>query len=306
MTNKFAMILLSLLFSLPFVAGWVPVYPDGFDFGEEVEVIIFEINTGRILAAQSEQGLMLPRRLGSLAKPLVAYALLASGKSSDDVFFCRPSSPEEKSTKACWYKPGHGNLTFVQAMAQSCNAWFRQWLKGSDSGPTLNMLEKLDVLSREEIKGIPRLNEKICGLDGNLSISSLNCAAAFASLFNGGVILNINNSERGLRISPVDSMKINARALDLVSNGMHECGTTGTGAAFGKILGSGSALVKTGTAYAVTKSGVDSSKTDGWCIALYPADKPSFLILLHLKNGSGTQASEKAAFYLKVALEKGK
>lgn len=59
---------------------------------------------------------------GSLFKVVVAAAALEEGiVSLEDTFHCRG---EKDRPVRCWYAPGHGNITFAQAFAQSCNPVF--------------------------------------------------------------------------------------------------------------------------------------------------------------------------------------
>lgn len=303
MSNKHAMFLPTIFGVLLFSAGTLPL-SGPFGSVDDIEAIAFDIHSGEILAAQSGQGLMTSRLVGSLAKPLVAYALISSGRSAGEVFYCRASSPDEQSTKTCWYKPGHGNLTFVQALSQSCNAWFRQWLHNTDDSQVIAFFNRLGMFEIAESTPCVKVALALCGLDGDLKIPSLSCAAGFAALFNGGVVFNVQRGERGVSLHPVGSIEIDAEAAKLVAAGMLECSASGTGSAFGEILGPGSALVKTGTAYAETSEESGELLTDGWCIALYPANVPRYLVLVRLPGGSGAKASEEAALFLKSALEK--
>ena len=282
--------------------------PPSFCLGQErmgvIEAIVFDIHDGRILAAQSEKGFMVYRSVGSLAKPLVSYALLVAGKSDNNVYFCRASSSEEKSTKSCWYKPGHGNLTFSSALANSCNAWFRQWLDGADDAAVISFFDELGIVEPAELASTSQPAVAISGLEENLSFSTLNCAAGFASLFNGGILFAVHADGQDAKLIPVGTMKLDSDAVQKIAEGMRECGAVGTGSAFGDILGPGSALVKTGTTYAETPGGIDTSQTDGWCIALYPAERPRLLVLLRFPGGSGAQAAGEAATFLNKVLVK--
>ena len=271
---------------------------------KNVEAIVFDIRDGRILAVQAGEGFSLHRPVGSLAKPLVSYALFASGKSDDDVFFCRSSSADEKSTKTCWYKPGHGNLTFTSALALSCNAWFRQWLIDAENTEVIKFFSGFNIADPTVLSSFRHPGMALSGLEGNCSISVLNCAAAFATLFNGGIKFAVRDTREGITIAPIGAVEVGTKAAEKVAGGMRECCSVGTGSAFGKVLGAASALVKTGTAYAQTAAGVDVSQTDGWCIALYPAEEPSYLVLVRLAGGSGAEAAGEAARFLGEALEK--
>lgn len=65
---------------------------------------------------------------GSVFKLATAYAGLVTGKgSAGTTFQCPGSFQLGRATFRCWYAPGHGPQTLVEALTHSCNVFFYQW-----------------------------------------------------------------------------------------------------------------------------------------------------------------------------------
>lgn len=71
---------------------------------------------------------------GSIFKLATAYAGFANRKgSAATTFQCPGEFHLGRATFRCWYDPGHGPQTLVEALEHSCNVFFYQW--GLRAGP---------------------------------------------------------------------------------------------------------------------------------------------------------------------------
>ncbi len=100
------------------LTGWVSA----------ADLLVWRLAEGRVEApAGAPRG---PLSVGSLQKPFLvrAWASAHPGREAPRQV-CRGGD-------ACWYRPGHGELGLVEALAQSCNSYFRE-LAAAVPGPEL-------------------------------------------------------------------------------------------------------------------------------------------------------------------------
>lgn len=270
--------------------------------------IVLDIAGGRVFCLHGGPLIDRPTPAGSLLKLFTAWALLDAGASADDIYTCAPSSVAIPSTKSCWYKPGHGNLAFAQALAFSCNAWFRQWLAEHDPAPALALFARLRLADDATLAALERPADALCGFTAEIRPTMRTLAAAAACLFTGGIRLDLDGVKAGERGRAVDRLTIASATLRHIRAGMAEASREGTGIRTASSAGLAGALSKTGTSPHLRADGnnIDPAATDGWCLVLYPADKPRLLILVLQPGGRGAlQAADAAAVILKAALAEG-
>jgi hypothetical protein len=193
-----------------------------------------------------------PIPLGSLVKPFTALAYAEAHGGQYPTYVCN----------GCWYPRGHGRIGMAEAIAYSCNAYFRQ-------------------LSTEvSTVGVASLAQRL-GIDG---------PSPSASLFGLG---------DGWRIAPLDLarayLELAARAgqpgVGEILRGLALSARTGTG----KAIGPG-ALAKTGTAPCEHARRMPG---DGYAIELFPADAPKSALLVQVHGVPGAQAAAECARILK-------
>lgn len=254
---------------------------------------LLDIRRGVVLAAHGPEflgGAGLP--VGSLMKVFTAYALVAAGADASEVHYCPPSSPEQPATETCWYRPGHGNMSLRSALANSCNSYFRAWLAGRDPGPALALLDKLGLHTGEP-PGRPR--RALLGFDPAVRPRPIALAWAAASLFNGGTLYASSSVSTGRAQPPIRGIRTDGAALRAVAEGMRECALSGTGSRVQRAAGATRILVKTGTAPHWADGRADYGATDGWCLVLFPADRPRYLLLVFSPGTTGGEGAAAAA-----------
>lgn len=110
---------------------WAVVSSPGFDPGafvdpdREEEVLECLRDPDRPLFNRAVAGAVPP---GSVFKVVTAYAGLAARRgSATTTYVCPGSFHLGQATFDCWYAPGHGPQTVVEALTHSCNVFFYQW-----------------------------------------------------------------------------------------------------------------------------------------------------------------------------------
>ncbi|MGA8028053.1 MAG: penicillin-binding transpeptidase domain-containing protein [Bryobacteraceae bacterium] len=155
-------------------------------------------------------GVAKPVCLGSLLKPFLALAFLATHRQSP-VIECRGT------LAGCWHPQGHGRQDIVSALANSCNAYFLQLAATLDRAALDTTCLSYGLASPPRIWAPPRL----IGLEEGWPQAPLCAARAFAALAR-------NNHD------------VHART---VLAGMAQCARSGTGRAVNLAC-----FAKTGTA----------------------------------------------------------
>lgn len=264
--------------------------------------LVLDLMDGRVLQAHGDAMLDERYPAGSLLKLFTAYALLAAGIPGDEIFWCGPSPVDTPSTRSCWFKPGHGNLTLTQALGLSCNAWFRQWLERHDPAAAATFFARLRLVSPAQLAALTQQADALCGFTTDIRPTLRELASAAACLFNGGVRLDLTGVGTGGRGRAVEQIPLDRTALEAVRSGMAISGREGTGERLSFEAGLDGALVKTGTSPHLSRdaagNAIDPLRTDGWCLVLYPAEKPRWLILVFHPDGRGADQAAGAATVL--------
>lgn len=169
-------------------------------------------------------------------------------------------------SRRCWLPAGHGILDVTHAIAFSCNSYFLQL--GA-------RMHRDDVASYFERAGLPVPPAQSgprtwIGLGPDWKVPPLALARA------------------------IDRMSADPYA-SLVLSGMRLSARSGTGK-----LAKADALIKTGTAPC---SHGRSKPGDGYVVALYPADRPQWTVMVQVHGVPGAQAAVTAGEMLRVLRE---
>jgi cell division protein FtsI/penicillin-binding protein 2 len=242
-----------------------------------IEYILLDARSGDVLASRwSAPDEAVP--LGSLVKPFTALAYGEEHSFQYPEFECRGKRDR------CWYPRGHGQLGLVQAVAQSCNAYFLMLASDVRPSSVSAVLRRYSIYDVSE-KVSP---ESLVGLGSAWKISPLRMLRAYAELSRRRDQPGVSEIIRGMQISE----------------------TSGTGLAVGSALrkSGASAITKTGTAPCVhaPDGSVEGSQApqafagDGYVIALYPAADPQLALMVRLHSAPGSKAAEVAGKMLRT------
>lgn len=224
----------------------------------ESSYLLLDANSGAVLASHWDD-YEKPIPMGSLVKPFTALAYADAHGFRYPVYECNGKE------NGCWQDQPHGKLDITAAVSVSCNAYFRQMAESVS-------LEQILPLARSYGIDPPDANStgsNLIGLGETWRISPIHLARAYLELFR-------RRSQPG--IAPIlEGMRLSA---------LH-----GTGAAVDRQLERAAALVKTGTTVCTHSP---RAPTDGFVLALVPADEPEILLLMRIHGVAGATAAKSA------------
>ncbi len=265
--------------------------------------------SGAILAMNPRNGLMLAlvnekrgvqssTRPGSTFKIVTALTLLKNGiVTPTDQLVCNGQAEIRGKIYRCWLREGHGEQNLLQAIANSCNAYFYQ---AGESVPA----EALQATARQfhlgECTGINLAGEDcgevpewlsseekvnfIVGQARALAATPIQMLRLIAAIANGGTLhrpFYPTSQQEFEKFRPELVGKIYfGDELRIVKEGLRQSVAygTGVGAKSSNITIAG----KTGTA-----SEYFGAKTDAWFAGFAPFEKPEIAVVIFLENGRG-------------------
>ncbi len=207
----------------------------------DVSYLVLDTRTGQVIASRWIDP-QRPIPMGSLVKPFTA---LAYGETHNFAF------PEYTCRGRCWLPGGHGRLNVEQAIANSCNSYFRELAAGVDPAGLAQVCRRLGL-------PLPAGRQGLTGMGDSWKISPLDLARALGQLAGY------------------------AQAHEILA-GMRQAARSGTAKAVGE-----NALAKTGTAEC---SHVPRELGDGLTVALFPAEAPRYTVLVRKNNTTGARAA---------------
>jgi hypothetical protein len=223
-----------------------------------ISYLVLDAQSGSVVASRWEEA-EVPIPLGSLVKP---FAALAYGQQHEYRF---PSYVCRGTATGCWLPHGHGSVALTQAIAYSCNSYFRSLTEGMTSADVVpTAVEYRLDLPAQEVSGVA-----LAGLGNRWAVAPLHAARAYLELVR-------RREQPGIR--------------EIVA-GIRESARSGTGEEVSRSLLRTDALVKTGTA-ACTHAQHGSG--DGFVVALSPSDDPKILLMVRVHGVPGAEASKVA------------
>jgi penicillin-binding protein 2 len=262
-------------------------------------ILAMNPRNGMVLALVNEKlGVQSSTRPGSTFKIVTALTLLKNGAvHPTDQFVCNGQVEIRGQIYRCWLREGHGEQNLLQAIANSCNAYFYQ---AGESLPA----EALQATARQfhfgECTGINLANEDcgnipdwvskeekinfIVGQARALAVTPLRMLCLISAIANGGTFYRpfYPTSQQELKkFHPELMEKIHfGDELRIVKEGLRQSVAYGTsaGAKLPNIIVAG----KTGTA-----SEYFGVKTDAWFVGFAPFEKPEIAVVVFLENARG-------------------
>lgn len=225
---------------------------------EGTSYLLLDANSGALLASRWD-GYEKPIPLGSLVKPFTALAYAGGHAFRYPIYECRGKM------SGCWQPTPHGKLDVTQAVSVSCNSYFLQMAR-------VVSLEQVGPVAQSFGLEMPDANStspNLIGLGEQWRISPIHMARAYLELFR----------------------RKNQPGVAPILEGMRLSAQHGTGSAVDRQLKQATALVKTGTAVCTHSP---RSATDGFVLALVPADQPEILLLMRVHGVAGAKTAEFA------------
>jgi hypothetical protein len=222
----------------------------------EASYLLLDVTRGTVTAARWPRS-DVPVPVGSLVKPFTAVAY---GLRHQLRFPVRQCTGED-----CWLKAGHGRIGLTEAIAQSCNSYFRGLTDDVTPGEVAETARRFGLRAL----GLDCARDALFGLGTAWRLSPLEVVRAYAELA----------ARRG------------EPGVDEVISGMRLSATIGTARAIGAEFHSAAALAKTGTAPC---SHSPKGAGDGYAVMIYPGDSPRYVLLVQVHGATGRQAAEAA------------
>ena len=226
--------------------------------------LLMDAPTGTIVAARWDE-MNRPVPVGSLVKPFTALAYAQSHGYRYPELICRGAAD------GCWLPRGHGRISIPEAIAYSCNAYFRK-LAAQVSHEDIKQ-----IATHYGIRGPVQslTSPDLVGLGHRLEIPPEQIAHAYLELAGHAASPGIAELLQGMALS--------ARA--------------GTASAIQKSIPGVAALAKTGTAPCLH---MPRAPGDGYTIVLYPADSPRWALLVREHGVPGAHAAGVAGAMLRT------
>jgi hypothetical protein len=232
----------------------------------DVSFLVLDVRTGETIAsrwADVDQ----PVPLGSLVKPFAALAYGAGHSFRYPTFHCSRAS-------RCWYPPGHGPVNLSQALAHSCNHYFRQLSVQVAAEDLANVTARFGLPAPQQAAG----PGAYWGLGDDWRIEPAAILRAYVALSRPPAVPGSAPILQGLALS--------ARQ--------------GTAKGISSALRQAAALAKTGTGPCVHRPNAGG---DGFVAALYPADQPRYALLVRAHGQTGRRAAEIGGAMLRALIE---
>ncbi len=269
--NKLALLVLALLASRSLPAASLEEQSIARVLGRRfsspnISYLLLDARNGAVVASRWEDS-KVPTPLGSLVKPFTALAYARRHGFRYPKFTCTGAAG------GCWFPRGHGRIEIEQAIAFSCNAYFRALASEVRTEDVLLLIYDFGIHSL--VDGLT--GQALVGFGDQWRISPLEIARAYCELAKSG--------EAGVG-SVLRGMALSAQA--------------GTGSAVGHALAESKALVKTGTARCTH---AHRAPGDGYVMVLYPADSPRVALLVRVHGVPGAQAAVVGGQMLRAAVE---
>lgn len=215
----------------------------------------------------------------SVFKLAIAAAALTSGHFDPRLAYtCHGIDTIAGTPERCWIHSGHGTVAFREAIAQSCNLYFRTIAERLTSQEIVTMARALGLLGNSRFPGDPVTSDGPIELDRAILLGEA-CRVSPAQMLRTALVL----ASRGRLAHP--GVRLIGRRFAPLYDGLKLCARTGTGRAAwsGRFVVAG----KTGTAPIDGLPG----KTAGWFIGFAPADRPKYAVSILLRRGKGSDAA---------------
>ncbi|OQY29238.1 MAG: hypothetical protein B6244_04405 [Candidatus Cloacimonetes bacterium 4572_55] len=250
---------------------------------DSVAAVILDIYTGEILAVhQSKTALHRSFPIGSLIKPLTACAGLIRGSlDPNDLIYCYRSGYSDFNR--CWYLNGHGRVDLTDAIAYSCNSYFRHAAQKLRFSEFSRFMENLGYSMPRTFTPEDEIDLMI-GLNPSLKMTPLQILTYLSLFYNDGVLFDWTCE--GV---PFKKISMPDKIRDLIRRGMAASFRYGSGSGLQNATHQDSLFVKTGTAPYRLGGVEDHTKTHAWTVVFYPGDTPRIGIVIFVTQGVGSK-----------------
>lgn len=259
--------------------------------------------------------------VGSVFKSVVAAAALESGIPSETRFTCNGSLDVGGVNFVCNRAEGHGEMDMSSALAHSCNVYFYNLALMTDATQLIETAKKLGLgdgfaLSRsitnsagtlpfaETLSQSPAAVANFAIGQGDVMLSPLSIAAAYATIANGGIYMRPSLiegtvlSQKLISAEPSESHQVlHPDTCKKLMEALNLAVTDGTGtkaqpkysAAAGKTATAQTGWEKDGRSVLIS-----------WFAGIFPAESPEYVIVVTKEDGT-SGSNDCAPIFKRIA-----
>jgi len=228
--------------------------------------VLVDATTERVIDVRWED-FARPLPFGSLIKPFTALAYAGTHRFAYPTLTCRGTAD------GCWLAAGHGRIGIVDAVAGSCNTYFRKLAEATAPDALVDRLRWLGMRTASTTA----TTASMVGYGDALKLAP-------AEIVHGYLELGLRAAQPG--VPPI-------------LQGLRRSAQEGTGREIGAAIGHAEAMVKTGTAPC---SHSPRATADGYTMVIYPADRPRLALLMQAHGRTGAETAALAGPVLVRAL----
>lgn len=255
-------------------------------------VLIIDSNSGLPLFCYNSN-LIYNKKMtpGSTIKP---FTLIAVNK-------VKPVRPEKKykcpgwgdnpnKVHLCWFYEGHTNVNLVQAVAYSCNYYFRELVKEKfDPAVFVNILSKFRIIKNINKIGLSKnIKENAVGFGNYIQTTPYRMLYAYNMILNGGKLFNVNGKV-------IDTIDIDNKILASLYSGMEASYSYGTSRIIQDISGYKKGMAKTGTAMMFEEGKWYRDKLSGLVVVFLPSGNIKIGMVVFIQKGKGNKEAARIA-----------
>jgi cell division protein FtsI/penicillin-binding protein 2 len=239
--------------------------------------VLVSVQSGNILGETHREVLEKTFPPGSLIKVFTTIAFYQQYGDHFPVLQCPATLASDPA--GCWDRNGHGEVHITDALAYSCNVYFRQLAAQVSPEAFQQTLLKFQLAKDFNGLGETQVRKIMTGGTLEWTVSPMLLLRAYCAIFNGGYLYPSSGHSAG-------TIVLDRKLQTLLRQGLTESSEKGTSSEARKI--SGQMLIgKTGTSLLWQDGKINWRRTQGWWIGLYPAQKPEIAVLTFVPNGRG-------------------
>jgi cell division protein FtsI/penicillin-binding protein 2 len=250
------------------------------DFG----ILVIHIKSGTPLFIYNKE--LISQKTITPGSTIKVFTLLSLNEKSilnpAKKYNCPGWGKNPRKMHQCWFGRGHGQIKLADALAFSCNFYFRQILQNTyDTNLFLGKLKEFQIIADHYgVTGKKISRPAAIGLGNDIQTKAYKLLYAYNAFFNDGKLYDLKGKSKILNLND-DIVKI-------ILSGMKNSYQYGTSNLIKKVSEIDNGFSKTGTGMYNDGKKWHRYKTTGLALSFFPANSPKIGILVIVKRGMGS------------------